>query len=135
MLDGTVVIIIVNILLNIYSVASSVLTDYKWTTYFILLYYFEISAGTSLVAQWLKIRLPMQGMWVRALVRDDPTYHGATKPVSHNNWSPCAYSPCSATREATTMRSPHTTMKSSPRSPQLEEACMQQWRPNASKNK
>ena len=27
----------------------------------------------SLVAQWLRIRLPMQGTWVRALVRDDPT--------------------------------------------------------------
>ena len=38
----------------------------------------------SLVAQWLRIRLPMQGTWVQALVREDPTYHGATKPVSHN---------------------------------------------------
>ena len=28
---------------------------------------------TSLVAQWLKIRLPMQGAWVRALVREDAT--------------------------------------------------------------
>ena len=24
--------------------------------------------GTSLVVQWLRIRLPMQGMWVRSLV-------------------------------------------------------------------
>ena len=40
--------------------------------------------GTSLVAQWLRIRLPMQGTWVRALVREDPTCHGATKPVCHN---------------------------------------------------
>ena len=39
---------------------------------------------TSLVAQWLRIRLPMQGTWVRALVREDPTCHGATKPVCHN---------------------------------------------------
>ena len=38
----------------------------------------------SLVAQWLRIRLPMQGTRVRALVREDPTRHGATKPVSHN---------------------------------------------------
>ena len=29
--------------------------------------------GTSLVAQWLRICLPMQGTWVRALVREDPT--------------------------------------------------------------
>ena len=40
--------------------------------------------GTSLVAQWLRIRLPMQGTRVRALVREDPTCCGATKPVHHN---------------------------------------------------
>ena len=40
--------------------------------------------GTSLVAQWLRIRLPMQGTWVRALVREDPTCRGATKPLYHN---------------------------------------------------
>ena len=40
--------------------------------------------GASLVAQRLRIRLPMQGTWVRALVREDPTCHGATKPVRHN---------------------------------------------------
>ena len=33
------------------------------------------------------------------------------------------------------MRSPHTAMKSSPCSPQLERACVQQWRPKAAKNK
>ena len=38
----------------------------------------------SLVAQWLRIRLPMQGTRVRALVREDPTCRGATKPMSHN---------------------------------------------------
>ena len=38
----------------------------------------------SLVAQWLRIRLPMQGTRVRALVWEDPTCHGATRPVSHN---------------------------------------------------
>ena len=40
--------------------------------------------GTSLVAQWLRICLPMQGTRVRALVQDDPTCRGATKPVRHN---------------------------------------------------
>ena len=40
--------------------------------------------GTSLVAQWLRIRLPMQGTRVRALVREDPTCRGATKPMRHN---------------------------------------------------
>ena len=38
----------------------------------------------SLVAQCLRIRLPMQGTWVQALVQEDPTCRGATKPASHN---------------------------------------------------
>ena len=48
--------------------------------------------GTSLVAQWLRICLPMQGTWVRALVQEDPTCRGATKPVRHNYWA-CALKP------------------------------------------
>ena len=42
------------------------------------------SIRASLVAQWLRIRLPMQETRVRALVREDPTCCGATKPVRHN---------------------------------------------------
>ena len=38
----------------------------------------------SLVAQWLRICLPMQGTRVQALVREDPTCRGATKPMRHN---------------------------------------------------
>ena len=44
----------------------------------------EDAFRTSLVAQWLRICLPMQGTRVRALVREDPTCRGATKPVHHN---------------------------------------------------
>ena len=40
--------------------------------------------GASLVAQWLRICLPMQETRVRALVWEDPTCRGATRPVSHN---------------------------------------------------
>ena len=40
--------------------------------------------GASLVAQWLRVCLPMQGTRVRALVWEDPTCHGATKPRRHN---------------------------------------------------
>ena len=36
----------------------------------------------------------MQGTWVRALVQEDPTCCGATKPVSHN-YSACAVEPTS----------------------------------------
>ena len=38
----------------------------------------------SLVVQWLRICLPMQGTRVRALVREDSTHRGATKPMHHN---------------------------------------------------
>ena len=99
---------------------------------------------TSLMVQWLRIHLPMQGTQVWSLVWKDSTCLGATKPMCHNYWasaletvscnyqahtpqllkpvwskaqkpehwahifrllSLCAYSLCSATREATTTRS------------------------------
>ena len=50
--------------------------------------------GTFLVAQWLRIRLPMQGTQVRALVLEDPTCRGATKPM-HHNYGACALEPAS----------------------------------------
>ena len=54
----------------------------------------KIHAGTSLVAQWLRICLPIQVTWVWALVWEDPTCHGATKSVSHNYWA-CTLEPVS----------------------------------------
>ena len=54
----------------------------------------EWRRGTSLVVQWLRIRLPMQGTRVRSLVREDPRCHGATKPERHNYWA-CALEPVS----------------------------------------
>ena len=47
----------------------------------------------SLVVQWLRVRLPMQGTRVRALVWEDPTCRGATGPVSRNYWA-CASGAC-----------------------------------------
>ena len=77
----------------------------------------------------------MQGTRVRALIREDPTYRGATKPMRHNYWA-CALEPMSPTTEACAPRADAlqrekpsqwearacTTTKSSPRSPQLEKA-------------
>ena len=42
------------------------------------------SLGASLVVQWLRICLLMQGTRVRALVWEDPTCRGATRPMSHS---------------------------------------------------
>ena len=43
----------------------------------------DLSIGASLVAQWLGVRLLMQGTWVRAPVREDPICRRAAGPVSH----------------------------------------------------
>ena len=61
---------------------------------------------TFLVVQCLRLNLPMQGTQVQPLVQEDPICRqGASKPKHHNYWSLCAYSPCSATREVTAMKS------------------------------
>ena len=36
---------------------------------------------TSLVVQWIRIHLPMQGLQVLSLVQEDSTCRGATKPT------------------------------------------------------
>ena len=54
--------------------------------------------GASLVAQWLRLCLPMQGTWVQALVWEDPTCRGATRPVRHNYWA-CASGACAPQQE------------------------------------
>ena len=43
-----------------------------------------ISVGTSLVVQWLRIHLPVQGTQVRSLVLEYHTCCGATKPERYN---------------------------------------------------
>ena len=47
-------------------------------------YLSKVQSRTSLVANWLRIRLPMQGTWVWSLVQEDPTCLKATQPLSHN---------------------------------------------------
>ena len=81
------------------------------------------------------------GQLILRTTTTEPTHHNywahtpQLEPMSHNYWSLHAESLCSATRENTTMRSLRTTMKSSPRSPQVEKARAQQWRHGAAKNK
>ena len=48
---------------------------------------FKNNVGASLVVQWLRIRLPMQGTRVQALVPEDSTCRRAAGPVSHNYWA------------------------------------------------
>ena len=82
-----------------------------------------LCVGTSLVAQWFGIRLPVQGTWVRALVWEDPTCRGATKPVRHNYWA-CALGPMSHnywSPRATTTETP------APGARALQREKPQQW--------
>jgi len=72
--------------------------------------------GTSLVAQWLGVHLPKQETWLQSPVQKDPSCCRATKLMSCNYWSLC------------------TPTNSSFHSPQLEKACVQQWRPSTAKN-
>ena len=91
-------------------------------------------AWASLMAQWLRIRLPMQG--------DMGSSPGLGR--SHMPWSNEARAPqllslhvwslCSAAREAVRVRGPCTVMKSGPRLPQLEKTLAQKQRPNTAKN-
>ena len=69
-----------------------------------------------------------------SLVQKDPTRHGAAKPCASTTGASVPYSLFS-TREATAMRSPPTSVKSSPRLPQREKAHAQRWRPSAAKNR
>ena len=54
--------------------------------------------GASLVMQWLRVCLPMQGTRVRALVWEDPTCRGAATPMSHNYWA-CVSGACAPQQE------------------------------------
>ena len=83
--------------------------------------------GTSLAVQWLRIRLPMQGTRVRALVQEDPTGHGATKPVHHNYWAraPRARAPQLLSPRATT------TEAHVPRACALQQEKPPQWEAHA----
>ena len=56
----------------------------KWYESFPFTMLKNAQCRASLVAQWLRICLRMQGTRVRALVWEDPTCHGVTRLVSHN---------------------------------------------------
>ena len=62
----------------------------------------NISTGTSLAVQWLRICLPIQGTRVLSLVLEDSTCHRAAKPA-HNYWA-CALELSSTATEASVPR-------------------------------
>ena len=96
----------------------------------------------------------MQRTRVRALVWEDPTCRGATKPVHHNYWAwalepanhnywartpqllkPACLEPVLRNKRSHRYEKPAHHKEEYPRSPQLEKARAQQRKPNAVKNK
>ena len=75
--------------------------------------------GTSLVVQWLRLHLPMQGTQVWSLLWGDPTGCGDPDymPVHPNYWTPLS-SLCAATIEAHVLCN---------EKPPRWEACTLQW--------
>ena len=113
----------------------------------------KVHGGTSLVEQWTRIHLPMQGTQIWSLAQEDSTCCRATKPPVPQILSlhsrphrlqqlgprlqllkPVRIEHISIAREATSMRS-LCTSKNSPHLPQVEKAPTQQWTPSKSKNK
>ena len=74
-------------------------SDFLWLGFYYVTkdeHFLKIRA--SLVAQWLRVCLPVQGTRVRAQVWEDPTCRGATRPVSHN-YGACASGACAPQQE------------------------------------
>ena len=88
---------------------KSILVYENWQNYYTLFcrffslarVYQDITPGTSLVVQWLRIRLPMQGMRVRSLVRELRSH----MPRGNEACVPQLVSLCASTRA----RMPQTT--------------------------
>ena len=73
------------------------------------------------MAQWLRVRLPMQGTRVRAPIREDPTCCGAAGPVSHGRWA-CVSRACALQQERPQQweaRVPHTHKKNESNKPEI----------------
>ena len=66
-------------------------------------WYNRMNLGTFLVAQLVRICLPMQGTRVQSLVREDSTCCGATRPVCCHYWDG-ALEPASHTHQAYTLQ-------------------------------
>ena len=102
-------------------------------------YVYKKMLGPSLVVQWLRIHLAMQGTPVWSLVQEDPTCCGTTKPISHNHWV-CVQQllkpMCSRAWVPQQEKPPQweawaLQLQCSPCSLQREKVHEQQWRPSA----
>ena len=90
---------------------------------------------TSLVAQWIRTLLSMQGTWFNSCSRKTPHVKEQLEPTCHDYWSLPVLGLMSLNYRAHMLHllkppcpEPLLHNKRSPRSPQLEKACTQQQR-------
>ena len=96
----------------------------------------KMKVRVSLVVQWLRIFLSMQGTQVWCLVLKDPTCHEALKLLHHNYWSPWTQDPMLHNKRSHCSEKPmHCNERVALSLLQLQKAQGQQWRPSAAKNK
>ena len=67
-----------------------VIDNYCCRTNYPQIQQFKNTSSTSLVVQWLRSHLPMQGTQIWSLVQGDSICRGATKPAGYSHWSPWA---------------------------------------------
>ena len=129
--------------------------QFWFSHYFLLQKYTKTYFQESLVPQWYRICLPVQEMRVQFLIQENPTCHGAAKPLHHNYLSLCSraqklhllgqlattteahepQNPCSTTREAKAIRNCTLQRESSLQSPLTREKPVQQQRLSTAINK
>ena len=81
----------------------------------------DFKCGTCLVVQWLRIRLTVRDTRFILVQEDSTCLRATTEPMPCNYWSPCALEPVLCVKRSHCNEQPHTTVKSSPHSWQLEK--------------
>ena len=76
-----------------------------------------LKRGASLVAQWCRIRLPVQETWLRSPIWKIPHALEQLSPCTTATEALVLYSLCSVTREVTALRSQRTATREQPHPP------------------
>ena len=99
----------------------------------------KVDGQASLVIQWLRICLLMQGTPIRSLIQEDPTCCRTTMPMCHNHWAhalepgSCSHWTCVSQQRSSTPQSSCSATQEPPQeahAPQSEKAHTQQRWPN-----
>ena len=94
---------------------------------------FKFKGETSLVVQWLRLRTPNAWGLGSVLFWGRPHMPWVTRPIRHNYWAHTLEPMLWTKRSSPSMRAHSLQLKSSPHSPQLERALLQQWRSSSAK--